>query len=92
MCTIPAAPDLPCGTCASVIVLGSQMRRGQHDAGEDRQTAELRRRLAREAALGRVGDRPDPTREPTRERRQQSRDGRRDEKGIDGIQVAHLAA
>ena len=67
-------------------------RRGQHDAGEDRQTSELRRRVTREAALGRVGDRPHSTREPTRERCQQSRDSRRDEKGIDGIQVAHLAA
>ncbi len=92
VCTIPGRAGLAVRHMRERDRAGQPERRGQHDAGEDRQTSELRRRVAREAALGWVCDRPHSTREPTRERRQQSCDRRRDEKGIDGIQVAHLAA
>ena len=80
------------GVRDSAIVAGSQSAARQHDGRQDRQTAELRRRAFREAAVRRVRDRAHPAREPSRERRQQRGDRRRDEKGKDGIPVTHLAA
>jgi len=55
---------------------------GDERAGEDRESAEQRRRALREAALTRFVDRTDRAGEAHRERRQQRRHGSGKQEGV----------